>query len=114
MNPNVKVNLTDFAYTLSERRTRHFYRGFVVSNSSVFDEGALVFGKKNSEPPRIGFVFTGQGAQWSQMGKQIIDAFPQAKKLLQHLDSVLQKTPTPPAWSLLSMFTYLCMKISQD
>jgi acyl transferase domain-containing protein len=108
MNPNVKVKLPDLAYTLSERRTHHFHRGFVVANRSTFGEGAVIFGKKNPEPPRIGFVFTGQGAQWSQMGKQLVDTFPQARKLLQYLDSVLQKTPTPPCWSILSKFIYPC------
>jgi len=108
LNMNVKVNLPDLAYTLSERRTHHFNRGFVVTNLPLFDEESIVFGKRNLEPPRIGFVFTGQGAQWSQMGQQLIDSFPRAMKLVQRLDSVLQKIPSPPTWSLLSRCCNLC------
>lgn len=99
-NPGVSVKNTDLAYTLS-RRSRLFNRGFIVSRSSSLDESDLVTGKKNPEPPRVGFVFTGQGAQWSQMGKGIVELFPQTKIVLQKLDEALQSLPNPPAWSLL-------------
>lgn len=103
MDPRVSVKLDDLAYTLSERRTRHFHRGFLVATSATsLDDGALVMGKRWNEAPRIGFVFTGQGAQWSQMGKQLVETFPQAKLLIQRLDKALQTVPNPPKWSLLS------------
>ena len=60
-----------------------------------------MFQKKSTEPPRVGFVFTGQGAQWSTMGKSLVENFPTASLLLKHLDDVLQSTPNPPSWSLL-------------
>ncbi|EKG11425.1 Beta-ketoacyl synthase [Macrophomina phaseolina MS6] len=102
MNPEVSVKLEDLAYTLSERRTKHFNRGFLVSRSSTsLDETALTTGKLWNSPPRIGFVFTGQGAQWSEMGKQLVDTFPRAKLTLQRLDKALQTVPRPPKWSLL-------------
>jgi acyl transferase domain-containing protein len=102
INPSVNIKLVDMAFTLSERRSRHFNRGYVVTQSTSIDEGALVFGKKSTDAPRVGFVFTGQGAQWSQMGRGIVDTFPVARPLLKHLDDVLQSLPTPPKWSLLS------------
>jgi acyl transferase domain-containing protein len=102
MNPRVKVQLPDLAYTLSERRTYHFHRAYIVTQSTVLDENFFVFGKKATDPPRIGFVFTGQGAQWSQMGKDLVENFPRAKRLLEYLDNVLQHEPVPPSWSLLS------------
>ncbi|GME30251.1 polyketide synthase 2 [Neofusicoccum parvum] len=106
MDPRVSVKLDDLAYTLSERRTRHFHRGFLVATSATsLDDGALVMGKRWNEAPRIGFVFTGQGAQWSQMGKQLVETFPQAKLLIQRLDKALQTVPNPPKWSLLSELT---------
>ncbi|KAF2119266.1 hypothetical protein BDV96DRAFT_596010 [Lophiotrema nucula] len=105
LNPNVKVDIDDLAYTLSERRSRHFYRGYIAGNTLDFDESSLIVGKKSAETPKIGFVFTGQGAQWSQMGKQLVDTFPQAKVVLQRLDDVLQKSPNPPTWSLLKELT---------
>ncbi|KAL8683912.1 MAG: hypothetical protein Q9186_000123 [Xanthomendoza sp. 1 TL-2023] len=101
MNPSVKVSLPDLAYTLSERRTHHYNRGYVVAQSTTLNESAFVFQKKSTEPLRVGFVFTGQGAQWSRMGKSLVDNFPTASLLLRHLDDVLQSTPNPPSWSLL-------------
>lgn len=101
MNPSVKVTLRDLAYTLAERRTHHYNRGYVVAQSIALDESAFVFQKKSTETPRVGFVFTGQGAQWSRMGKSLVENFPTASLLLKHLDDVLQSTPNPPSWSLL-------------
>jgi acyl transferase domain-containing protein len=107
INPMVSINPGDLAYTLSERRTKHYYRAFAITRSSkvkVNDE-TLVFGKQASSPPRIGFIFTGQGAQWPQMGQDLVKAFPQAKRVIQDLDEVLQALPSPPRWSLLKELT---------
>jgi len=101
-NPSVAVKLPDLAFTLSERRSRHFHRAYVITDNTNINEGAFTFGKKNTDLPRIGFVFTGQGAQWSQMGKGVIETFPVAKALINRLDRVLQALPNPPSWSLLS------------
>ncbi|KAL8867225.1 MAG: hypothetical protein Q9198_008596, partial [Flavoplaca austrocitrina] len=101
MNPSVKVSLPDLAYTLAERRTHHYNRGYVVTKGTALNEAAFVYQKKSTEPLRVGFVFTGQGAQWSQMGKSLVENFPTASLLLKHFDDVLQSTPNPPAWSLL-------------
>lgn len=101
LDPRVKVALPDLAYTLSERRTHHYNRGYVVAQNTALNEAAFVYQKKNTESPRVGFIFTGQGAQWSRMGKSLVETFPTASLVLQHLDNVLQSTPNPPPWSLL-------------
>ena len=100
-NPSVKINLSDLTHTLSERRSRHFNRGYVITQSADFDEDAIVFGKRNTEELKLAFVFTGQGAQWSQMGKGLVETFPAAKLFLKRLDIALQILPSPPQWSLL-------------
>ncbi|MCJ1264132.1 hypothetical protein MMC22_004003 [Lobaria immixta] len=102
INPRVNVKIIDLAYTLSERRTHHFHRGCVVARNLDFDEGSFNSGKIHNTVPRIGFVFTGQGAQWSQMAKSLVETLPVAGILIKHLDDVLQSLPDPPKWSLLA------------
>ncbi|RDW89666.1 putative polyketide synthase [Coleophoma cylindrospora] len=104
-NLNVNVKLPDLAYTLSERRSRHFHRAYLVTDGTEIDEAAVIFGKKWKDPPKIGFIFTGQGAQFSQMGKHLVETNPVAKSILQHLDDILQALPVPPTWSLLEELT---------
>ena len=100
-NPNVKIKLPDLAYTISERRSHHFHRAYIVAQNLDLKEADFIYGKKATERPRIGFIFTGQGAQWSQMGRELVKIFPAAELLLKHLDDVLQSTPSPPSWSIL-------------
>ncbi|RFU25348.1 hypothetical protein B7463_g10989, partial [Scytalidium lignicola] len=104
LNPAVSLDPGDLAYTLSERRTHHYHRGFVVTTTSSFSVESVIYGKSQAST-EVGFVFTGQGAQWSQMGLELIDTFPTAKRTIQHLDDVLKALPLPPSWSLLSELT---------
>ncbi|TVY51056.1 Fumagillin dodecapentaenoate synthase [Lachnellula cervina] len=104
LNPAIFLDTADLAYTLSERRTRHYQRGFVVTKTSSFSGESVIYGKSQASTG-VGFVFTGQGAQWSQMGLELIDTFPTAKRTIQHLDEVLQALPSPPSWTLLGELT---------
>ena len=100
INPAIVTPLPDLAYTLSERRSRFFHRAFVTTNAdAVLDDGDFTVAKKLPHEPKIGFVFTGQGAQWPQMGKEIL-VFPLARLILQELDQILQAQPNPPSWTL--------------
>ncbi|KAI9719958.1 MAG: Type I Iterative PKS [Chrysothrix sp. TS-e1954] len=105
LQPSVRVELRDLAFTLSERRTHHFYRGFITTNKASFDPKTLVSDRQDAEAPRIGFVFTGQGAQWPQMGKLLIEQFPLAKQVIQRMDDALRKSLSPPFWSLINELT---------
>ena len=117
MYPAVKVSLQDLAYTLSEKRTHHFVRGFAVTQHPILDPSKMIMGKKLAQPPRIGFVFTGQGAQWPQMGKLLIEQFSLAADILRQLDAVLQSSLAPPTWSLIGRslgFSYILIPLSPD
>lgn len=106
-NPLVSLELGDLAYTLSERRSRH-YQGAVAivrSNPKYINQETLIRGKRMPTVPRVAFVFTGQGAQWPTMGAELIRDFPLAKSTIEYLDSVLQSLPSPPQWSLLEELT---------
>ncbi|KAI3391175.1 hypothetical protein diail_7796 [Diaporthe ilicicola] len=99
--PGVELDLRDVAYTLSEKRTRHFYRGYISTSKNEISAKLLVQGKRATSPPKIGLIFAGQGSQWPQMGKQLISTFPVAKSLLEELDEVLGNLEDGPAWSIL-------------
>ena len=75
-----------------------------MAHGCEIEAKTLTRGNKSSEQPRIGFIFTGQGTQRSQMGKAVVDTFPSAKPLLEKLDAALQSLPTPP-WTLLAELT---------
>ena len=102
INPNVDIQIRDLAYTLSERRTHHFHWAYVIAESLNPDDDGLVLGKKRVKAPRISFIFTGQGVQWSMMGRSFINTLPSARPLLIRLNKVLQSLPAPPSWSLLA------------
>lgn len=55
--------------------------------------------KTSTSRPKIGFVFTGQGAQWWAMGRELIDACPVFKDTIVEADSILEELGS--TWFLL-------------
>lgn len=104
-NPRVKVKLSDLAYTLTERRTKLWHRAFITTHSTEIQENDFTVGKRGSNTPRISFVFTGQGAQWPEMGRDLVKYFPWTRTILEELDSTLQAQVDPPSWSLVKELT---------
>ena len=98
-------DLFDVAYTLS-RRTSHFNRAFAIARgqyssfSDVLRKESLSEGETSSSPPSISFVFTGQGAQWPEMGKDLLEDFPLARQDLELMQQCLDSLPDGPTWSL--------------
>ncbi|CRG92673.1 Nonribosomal peptide synthetase 14 [Talaromyces islandicus] len=80
MRQNEDKYLRDLAYTLSERRSRLQWQTFAVASSV---EGLIETlqtkpwaspeTRSASKVPRIGFIFTGQGAQWPRMGIELME-----------------------------------------
>ncbi|EZF22032.1 hypothetical protein H112_05022 [Trichophyton rubrum D6] len=91
--------LRDLAYTLGVRREHLPHRAFIIAqldqpiNSVDFHTG-------QAKSSGLAFVFTGQGAQWPGMGKDLLNSFPSARKDIQTLDKVLQDLPDGPSWSI--------------
>ncbi|KAH6855609.1 hypothetical protein B0I37DRAFT_442419 [Chaetomium sp. MPI-CAGE-AT-0009] len=113
------TNMHDLAFTLNTRRSNFPFR-----ISFVGDDAADVAGKihaavdsgdwdtdaggvqrappAGSKPSRILGIFTGQGAQWAGMGRELVQDVPLARARLLQLERVLEALPAAdrPNWSL--------------
>lgn len=100
--------LTDLAYTLSEKRSKFRYKSYVLASSIPELEENLSNDKTLSNPvssrnePRIGFVFTGQGAQYHGMGKQLL-IYPVFRKSLEEATAYMRTLGS--SWSLIGMWS---------
>ncbi|EED19830.1 polyketide synthase, putative [Talaromyces stipitatus ATCC 10500] len=101
-------HLADIAYTLGVRRSRFATRGFTVAAEPLDPEdfalSAFAIGSAPRSQPDLAFIFTGQGAQWSGLGVQAMQAFPVFRSTIEALDQVLQQLDAAirPTWSLKS------------
>lgn len=98
--------LGDIAYTLGTRREHHDHRTFCISDGEE-PLVALPSFRTKTIARSIVFVFTGQGAQWAEMGKNLIDDFPSVERNIQEMDKILQDCHTPPSWNILGADTLL-------
>ncbi|MEV0678602.1 SDR family NAD(P)-dependent oxidoreductase [Actinosynnema sp. NPDC050436] len=68
------TDLADTAHTLRVGRTAHPHRAFVVAADAGAAVKALrkpVTGHARGTPPRVAFLFTGQGSQYAGMGAEL-------------------------------------------
>ena len=93
-DPNVDSAkyLADLSYTLS-RKTVLQWRTSIIASSfedlleELRDDDNTSMDRASSAP-RIGFIFTGQGAQWPQMGMELME-YPVFKESVQAADDYL-------------------------
>jgi acyl transferase domain-containing protein/NADPH:quinone reductase-like Zn-dependent oxidoreductase/NAD(P)-dependent dehydrogenase (short-subunit alcohol dehydrogenase family) len=94
--------LHDVAHTLDARRSRFSWRSFVVARTerefvhNISDQ--LSRAVQSSEFCNVCFVFTGQGAQWAQMGLSLL-AYPVFSKCLHGAEDYLKSLGS--SWSVL-------------
>ncbi|EHA26223.1 hypothetical protein ASPNIDRAFT_171221, partial [Aspergillus niger ATCC 1015] len=91
--------LHDLAYTLGSRRQHLSHRASAVAQQNE-PLSLSNFQSAVDAAPELVWAFTGQGAQWPGMGKELMQAFPIAKDCIVQLDTVLQQLPDGPSWSL--------------
>lgn len=93
-------NLQDLAYTLANRREHLVHRSFMVTRK--YRPGTASGGRRIANPPpNLVMVFTGQGAQWPRMGRQLLLRSDLCfRKTIESLDKHLREIPDAPEWTL--------------
>ncbi|EKD12633.1 beta-ketoacyl synthase domain-containing protein [Drepanopeziza brunnea f. sp. 'multigermtubi' MB_m1] len=85
--------LPNLAYTLGQRRSHLAYKVAIPARGSAELIPALASNytasSRSTGEPRIGFVFTGQGAQWHAMGRELLDAYPVFAATMGRMDRYL-------------------------
>ncbi|ESZ94375.1 BcPKS8, polyketide synthase [Sclerotinia borealis F-4128] len=96
--------MSNVAYTLGQRRSLLQWKVAIPATSSFELIQALNSGKvspmREIEPLRIGFIFTGQGAQWNAMGRELYEHYPVFAASLDACDKCLVSFGAP--FSLIS------------
>ncbi|KAI0123372.1 putative polyketide synthase [Xylariales sp. AK1849] len=91
--------LEDMSYTLISRREHLKLRSFCVTDgSSPFKVVPPM--KSSAGPGEVGFVFTGQGAQWVHMGRELMREYPSFRDCIQAMDRDLQSLKHAPSWNM--------------
>ncbi|KAF5015276.1 hypothetical protein F66182_13451, partial [Fusarium sp. NRRL 66182] len=97
-----KLLFGNFAFTVGSKLSHLSYR-IALPACSLDDLGIRlaqlkVNASKVLGDPKIGYVFTGQGAQWAQMGCAFIDEYPIFRAVIQQADDYLRQLHAE--WSL--------------
>ncbi|KAJ5380904.1 uncharacterized protein N7496_003332 [Penicillium cataractarum] len=93
----VSFPVKDLAYTLGCRREHLGHRAFAIVDP---DRNISDFETARDTPSSVTFVFTGQGAQWAGMGKELMSTSPSFLNSIRSLDQQLSSLKNPPSWTL--------------
>ena len=95
-------NLSDLAYTLSARRSRFSQRAFTVISleDSHIHKDEVVTSSSDPRDQQVGFVFTGQGAQWPGMGFGLYKEYEAFRSSIHYQNNILHKLRDGPSWTI--------------
>ncbi|KAH0435679.1 polyketide synthase [Colletotrichum camelliae] len=93
--------LEELAYTLSLRREHLPHRSFMVASVEKLPEMASQGLRAGNASPNLVMVFTGQGAQWPRMGRELLLREDLAfQSSIRSLDKYLHEVPDAPEWTI--------------
>ncbi|KAF5867859.1 putative polyketide synthase protein [Botrytis fragariae] len=105
--------IPSLAYTLAERRTHFNNRQYLIADRSKdkisaqesaqrIVESAIEDGLHDGNQPPFGFVFSGQGSQYTNMAKGLLEYNVTFRASIRHLDQVIHSLPKgqAPGWTL--------------
>lgn len=103
------ANLHHLAYTLSTKRSNFNVRAFALVRGKDVKTAGVEYRLKcrvnhhKGPVPNLAFAFTGQGAQWPQMGVQLMTAYPSFRTTIANLDRTLATVSPPPFWKIVDV-----------
>lgn len=119
---NTSLSLRNLLYTLHSRRSTLPFR-FSVSASTadqlsskidfiVSNKDKDVGNRISTNTPSILGIFTGQGAQWANMGRELVLSSPHVRGIIARLDERLSQLPPDdrPSWTLNEELSVECSK----
>ena len=95
------VSVRDLAYTLGARREHMLFKAFGVTNGRSFEVSTVTKSNASLVPA---FVFTGQGAQWPQMGKELMANYDDFRADIRTMDQTLSQLKQVPLWKIEGKF----------
>lgn len=111
---NPDTDLTELAYTLFRRGSFPFRAAFSATSTTqliekleasteTLKETSRIASIPKSLPPRILGVFTGQGAQWATMGRELYEASDVFRRAMAQMQHSLNSLPEAdrPDWKLM-------------
>ena len=97
--------LEKFARTLASRRSIFPWKNWAVASSGKelvqTLESTPAKAKRSAKAPKLGFIFTGQGAQWYAMGRELL-LYPVFEQSIREADAYLASIGC--SWSLFDEF----------
>src|SRR5262249_2523184 len=105
--------LADICYTAHTGRSHFYHRLAIVADhladararladyQAEVDTSGIIAGRSGNKAPRVAFLFSGQGAQYTGMGRALYETLPRFREVLDQCAAVLQEHLDRPLLSVL-------------